>query len=505
MRAVIAPFLILIAGVAACNDSQPGTPTSPEFAAGGSPSACSYTQLKKDVDAEWPNNAGAATKDTGQAVSALLTTMQQNQADSNIATATGFRILRSVAIATANNQPGTTPAAGAQLAIDLLLCMDVPGSSIPSSAIFVSALGPNGAFAVRDTGLTDAVPVASHDLAWNVAPVSPNTWSQVAARDTSAAGGASANLSAAVKRLFLVFGQPGATTGFTNTGDQLLNQSLLVNNAVFNWGTVPLQVFKTGDGSPGIVVSQCDITPAGQVSSYTPGFLQHNRAGTNPEILGFVSPNCPADVKWIADIQRRAPNSLAQRLWQLFVPEAANALVLSGGSGSKGSNLSPWGAVDPGVVNLTFGQTPDKSRNTVGVSLFDTDSLPLQVGAFSEGGTPLGTVFTWIEATNNQGTNVLVCKNWAYTDAAGVATFRNAYLNKAGGYTLTFKTVGTKTTTGVNDLTVAAGTEPSSALFNVKNGTPNTSDCSGTNVFVFDPTKPADQQNLPPVPSGLSP
>jgi hypothetical protein len=207
----------------------------------------------------------------------------------------------------------------------------------------------------------------------------------------------------------------------------------------------------------------------------------------------------------MAGIQRRVPTSLAQRLWRVVVPEAANALVLSGGSGSKGSNLSPWGVVDPGVVNLTFEQTPDKSRNTVGVSLFDKDSLPLHVGAFSQGGTPLGTIFTWIEAVNNSGVNVLVCKNWAYTDTDGVATFRNAYLNKAGGYTLTFKTVGTKTTTGTNDLTVAAGTEPSSSLFNVKNGTADSTGCSGANVFVYDSTKSPADQTLPDVPAGLSP
>jgi hypothetical protein len=101
-----------------------------------------------------------------------------------------------------------------------------------------------------------------------------------------------------------------------------------------------------------------------------------------------------------------------------------------------------------------------------------------------------------------------VCKNWAYTNADGVATFTNAYLNKAGGYILTFKTVGAQTTTNsVNNspLTVNAGTEPSSALFNVKNGTADSTGCSGANVFVYDTSKSPADQSLPPVPSGLSP
>jgi hypothetical protein len=498
------PFL-LVAGIAiaACNDSQPGTPTSPDFRP-TSTSGCSYSQIKKDVDAEWPNSAGADTKATNSYVSALVTTMQQNAADSNIATATGFQILDTLANQTAKKQAGTTPAAGSQLALDLLQCMDVPTATIPTS--FVPALSEAGAFAVRGRGPGDKHPVVSHDGAWNIQPVmdvlADTQYAWVGIEDTASSGSRFAKqLTKEVKARFLVFGSPQNPAGFTSDVQLNLPPAGASYSTVFNWGTAPKEVFltPTTPPGPGLLISQC---AAGALAgSYQSGFIQHHTAGSSPEVLGFADPVCDVPT----NVSLAAPRSLAQRLWRIFSPEPAYALVLGGGSGSKGSNLSPWGVIDPGVVNLTFGQTPDKNRNTVGVSLFDKDSLPLHVGAFSEGGTPLGTIFTWIEATNNQGTNVLVCNNWAYTDATGVATFRNAYLNKAGGYILTFKTVGAKTTTGVNDLTVAAGTEPSSALFNVKNGTPNTSDCSGTNVFTFDPTKPADQQNLPPVPPGLSP
>jgi hypothetical protein len=512
MRAAPALPFVFVAGIAiaACNDSQPGTPTSPDLRAGAPPSAgCSYSTIKKDVDAEWPNSAGADTKATNSNVSALVTTMQQNAADSSIATATGFQILDTLANQTAKKQAGTTPAAGSQLALDLLKCMDVPKATIPTS--FVPALSDAGAFAVRGRGPADSAPVVSHDGAWNIQPVfqtasTQYSWIEIEVADSS--GSKAANLTTAVKQLFLAFGSPQDPNGFTNDDPLNLPPSGSSYSTVYNWATAPKEFFRTpSPDGPGFLISQCPAAgvPAG---IYQSGFIQHNTATNSPEVLGFADPVCvPGGT---ASLFRKAPQTLAQRLWQIFRPEPAYAAVLGGGSGSKGSNLSPWGVIDPGVVNLTFNQTPDKKNNTVGVPLFDTKGQRLHVQTFSKAGTPFkqGTIFAWIEAINNQGVNVLVCKNWAYTNTDGIATFTNAYLNKAGGYILTLKTVGAQTTTNSVDnspLTVNAGTEPSSALFNVKNGTPNSADCSGANVFVFDPTKPADQQSLPPVPPGLSP
>src|SRR4029077_9622844 len=152
----VLPFA-LAAGIAlaACSERQSETPTSPDLRSGAPPaSGCSFSQLKKDVSAEWPVNAGTDTKATNAHVGALLTTMQQNSADSNLATLTGFQILDTLANQTAKKEAGTTPAAGSQLALDLLLCMDVPKATIPAS--FVAALSDAGAFAVRGRSSTDA-------------------------------------------------------------------------------------------------------------------------------------------------------------------------------------------------------------------------------------------------------------------------------------------------------------------------------------------------------------
>lgn len=509
----VLPIVIASIVLAACSDQQSNTPTAPDFRTSGS--GCSYSQVKQDVAAEWPNSAGADTKATNANVGALVTTMQQNAADSNIATATGFQILDTLANQTAKKQAGTTPAAGSQLALDLLKCMDVPAATIPAVASggFVAALGDAGAFAVRGRGPADKAPVISHDGAWNIQPVfapapvdTQYAWSGIEVADSS--GSKAANLTTAVKQLFLAFGSPQDPAGFTNDGPLNLPPSGSSYSTVYNWGTAPKEFFRTPppDG-PGFLISQC---AAGALAgTYQSGFIQHNTAASSPEVLGFADPIClPGGT---ASLFRQTPQTLAQRLWQILRPEPAYAAVLGGGSGSRGSALSPWGVIDPGVVNLLFNQTPNKSNNAVGVPLFDKNNQALHVQTFSKAGTPFkqGTIFTWIEAVNNSGVNVLVCKNWAYTDPTGLATFRNAYVSKSGGYILVFKTVGAQTTTNsVNNspLTVNAGTEPSSPLFNVKNGTPTTSDCTFPNTFTFDPTLRPDQQTLPPIPAnGLSP
>lgn len=470
-------------GLAACSDRQSETPTSPDFAAANKP-ACSYSKLKQDVNAEWPVSTGGATKDTNTAVNALLTSMQnaaqQNPADSNVITVTGFRIIQSVAIAASTKQAGTTPAAGSTLAIDLFSCMDVPPSSVPGS--FVSALGTSGAFGVRARTNTDSDPLDTRDGAWTVSPVG-SPWATVAARAANDTGGASAaKISGQAKDLFLIWGQPVDPTNFT--GDILLNTG--GPSPVFLWSSTPQQTFTaTNPPGPGIQVTEC-VPNASDL-----GFVQHN-SGNTAVILATATVSCPSGV---TAYLRRAPNSVLQKLRSFFSPELAYA---TGGTGpsTKGSHLSPWGVVNPGQLKLTNVSSPAKQSNQVGVALQDGKGQPLSVTPTSAAGTSFGQSggFVWVEAFNNQGVNVLVCNNWAYTDATGKATFTNMYLNKAGGYTLVFKTLA-QVSGGIGTNFTAGNT----ALFNVKNGTvPNDGGCTGTNVFIFDPSKTT--QVLPPPP-----
>lgn len=480
--------------VAACSDRAPDdAPTAPSLtAAPATTTTCDFNVLKKDVAAAWPNSAGPITRAVNSAVSSLLTTMSQNRSDSTIATRNGFQILDTLAHSAARKDPGFTPAAGSKLALDLLLCMDVgPASAIPAS--FVSALGDSGAFGVRGRSATDADPLVSHDGAWAVRPVGGTPWAQL-----ENGGPARPALSAAVRQNFLVFGRPGDANGFT--ADIQLNLPPYPST-VFDWATVPVLTFVTpattsAPAGPGIEIDQCDIGTPG----FQAGFFQHNSvASSNQEILTSFAVSCLTAPTARARLEPKA--SLAARLWKLVTPEPAYAaFFFGGGSGTRGTALSPWGVVNPGNVNLTFNQVVDKGNNRVGVPLFDSLGNALSVRVFSNaqsGGTFVtpfkqGAIFTWIEATNNQGAKVVVCKNWAYTDANGVATFTNAFLNKAGGYTLRFRTAGTQVSTSAGDtpLAIAAGTQPFSALFNVKNGSFDATGCTGNNVYTGDGQPP---------------
>ena len=77
----------------------------------------------------------------------------------------------------------------------------------------------------------------------------------------------------------------------------------------------------------------------------------------------------------------------------------------------------------------------------------------------------------------NNGVNVDMCNNWAYTNTDGVAWFPAGYANKAGGYTIIAKTTGTssKPDATQKDLPIIpAGQSVLSPLVNVKNGNPGT-------------------------------
>ncbi len=476
---------IAVITVAGCSDRQaeaPTAPSGPAFAAAAK-SACNYQNiLTKDIPGYWPNSGGTAVKTAQAYATSLVKVMQTaaglSPADSSTITFAGFQVLdtlaRTAAAADAVPSQPTTPAAGSTLALDLLLCMDVPAAVVPAS--FVVALGHNGAFGVRGLTAADGKPAASKDSVWNVAPVS-GSWSSVAKRaplSSPDSGGSAAGLQDSAKRVFLVFGQPFSSgTAFIATGDSLRNQTVVGVDSLYSWTAVPAQVFQTLSGDPGILLSQCG--PDG----YVQGFLQHNPQNSGKaEILQFAPANCPSSPSWFSKAGLLEPPTLAHRLWRILAPAPVYAVVLGGGSGTKSTGLSPWGVIFPGAVNLTNPTWPSKSGNTINVAFSPT----VTDSARSNGGIVFKqpTVFAWLEAINNQGTNVLVCNNWAFTQPNGALEFRKAFLNKAGGYTLIVKTLGTNVSNSASQTpTVPPGPAIRSPLFNVKNaGTTSGSGCT---------------------------
>jgi hypothetical protein len=133
--------------------------------------------------------------------------------------------------------------------------------------------------------------------------------------------------------------------------------------------------------------------------------------------------------------------------------------------------LSPFGLINPGNVNLEAKFTWRKSGNTVGKPFSPTPVYQILSGAGTE--FRQDYVLIWLEVLGNEGTNVLICNNWAYTNADGRAHFPEAYLNKSGGYTIRARTSGTISKPGAvgeEIPTVPAGESLVSPLINVKNG-----------------------------------
>jgi len=497
------------ASVAACGDQREQPPTAPDLATAATAStACSFNTIKKQVRDEFTVTADA------NAVLSLVQAMSGYYPGSPAqATYVGFRILDQ--IATKGVTEGT-PQAGSTLTKSVLACMSV---GVPASTLdtldFTAALSDSGAYSVRGwTGSAasfiapDARVVTSRpdakwvlevpDCADDACSTSQYSWTAFPIGAPTRTGittlASQASLSDTVKGLFLAYGQPGSGATFASCQGSVCD-TLIVG--IFDWKTIPTATF-----DPGVIVGECD----------TKGFLQHNPAGPKAEILGYVSPFCPGH---FVATRESAPRSLAEWAWRLLTPRPAYAaMALSGGAGSKSSNLSPWGVINPVSVNLTFGQKIPKSGDSVGQRLTDTKGQPLQVAALSIGGTAIkGVAFAWIEAINNSGSFVQVCNNWAYTSAEGIAKFPNAYLNKAGGYTLIFKTLGVNFSVQSPPGTpqISAGTAPTSNLFNVKNGTvandngcstgapdPATGDPTPINSFIYNASAGPNGQTLPP-------
>lgn len=460
-----ASLALLAAALTACSDQQPSnqTPTEPRFAAAAKPaSGCDFNAVQQAVNAEF-------TGQTDVAVSKLVTDMKNYQGAGDVSNATfvGYQILDSLA------NPGRkqgTPAAGSTLAIALLKCMQIGGATIPAS--FTGPLGDTtGAFGVRGLTAADAEGLLSHDGIWEIVPQAGQTWRTIT---TTGAGVADS-----VAHTILVYGNVSSLTQTQFTNDTPLS-------SVYDWATIPIATF-----SPGVVVGEC----SGDL-----GYIQHNPASSGGEVLGFVPLSCTGST---ALLMQSTPRTLAERIGRLLSPEPAYAALLLAGSGGTKSSLSPFGKINPGAVNLTLQGQPSKSGNQVGKPLVDAKGNPLAVVASSDGGTQFKqpTVFAWLVAIGNNGSFVQVCNNWAYSNDQGTITFPNAFLNKAGGFTLVVRTVGTDQQSSASGTPpLPPGQQPTSALFNVKNGAVGAqSDCQYPNAFTDPATQLLPQGGPPPI------
>lgn len=419
--------------VAACGERPDGAPTSPNFAGGPNSGTCSFT------------NVSSLTRDEfggGSTESSYATDMKNAGSKTNDATYLGYRILNSIAGKyAAAGAPAPTNAA--QLTVALLQCMNVGSATIPPDTTFEAALSSSGAYGVRGLTTTpDTRALYSKDAAWLIEPPAASNWQAITtANDTITVD--------SLEDALLVYGYPISSSAFT---DDTLTSS------VFEWSTLPTATF-----DPGVIVGECTVEA---------NYLQHNATNSSPEVLAFVSPGCTSS----GPFAQAAPRTLAERIVRFFAPTPLAAATLITGTGGSKTNLSPFGVVKPGQTVLLPENNWKWSKSGNTVNAYFQPSVIYDMTSAAKTPFLQPYVLVWLEATNNQGSKVLICNNYVYTDANGVADLSKAYLNKAGGYTVTTKIAGALTLDIPGKGLVSVPPVPPSAplnspLINVKNDT----------------------------------
>jgi hypothetical protein len=453
--------LAAVAGVAACSGEKAGdTPTGPELRPVRS--GCSFPTLQQAVNAQF-------TGSTDTYVSQLINDAKNLQADDPDAA----DLLLYEALDTLSAQYGQgTAGTASTAAYQTLLCTSGGAQGLADTS-FVTAFGTTGAFAAVGYYASDNRTVASHDNSrWVLHPPAGKTWAEISS-----------------KAPLVIYGEPIAISQAVFTADP----PILSN--IYDWRSHPSGVAFV----PKVVVGNCE--PGS--STVTATYIQHNTVQSHPsssgpaEILDFAPPDCSGAAL--------APLNLgvADRIWRFFAPATAHAAFFLPTSGGQKGALSPDAAVSPEDVNLSFESEPAKSGNQVGQTLLGKNGKPLSVVAKSDGGTSLkqDQIFAWLVATANNGVFVQVCNNWAYSDGDGRFTFTNAFVNKAGGYNVTVRTVGTSADSSAPGTPrLPPGTQPTTGLFNVKNGPiGNEAHCAAPNAFIEGDELP-NPPGPPPVP-----
>jgi len=451
--------------LAACGQGPDQAPTAPDFV--GKPAGgCSFTTVSDLTK----NEFGANSQEASWAIS-----MKNAGAGTNDATYLGYRILGSIEPLYPALTGSSTNAA--QLTVALLTCMNVGGTP-PSATTFEMALSDTGAYGVRGLGgiggvTADERALYSHKGSWLIEPPATSNWQAITTTNTS-------DLADSVKHAVLVYGNPVASTGFTNDALQ---------SSVFKWSTIPTATF-----DPGVIVGECTVDA---------NYLQHNSSGSSAEVLGFVNPGCRGGPITMAE---PAPRSLAERIVRFFEPAPLAAATLITGTGGSKTSLSPFGVIFPGQTKLVPGSGFKWNKSYFVNQPF---SPTVNYGLTSAKGTKFlqPYILVWLEATNNQGNKVAMCNNWAYSKD-GQVSFPAAYLNKAGGYTITTRTAGAFTLT-IDGTSVFIPTVPpspalTSPLINVKNSTGSpTMGCDTFTDYTVDDQGVAhlnDINNPPPYP-----
>lgn len=327
------------------------------------------------------------------------------------ATSAGFDVLGRLGAATDAGgsvlKSTATPAKGSLVANAVLRCMTVAGYTPSDVEVidFAASLGSNGLFAVRSNAQSAAVYSRGRDE--NNAPL-------FGAEPTTT--GTSSNwpiVAPSGKALF--YGEKTEESTGQLEGEDL-------SSVAFELNTLPTPL----TFSPKIRVGVCSVDDdaartihvhGAQTSILAPGGLLSFCETT----VGSISPNASGFAY------------ATQRLASWFAPKSLLAAPLARGGGGAGlvDGLSEFGAVEYDAA-ITW-TVPPVSRTSLSTIPQFRPVITLSVKTAV--GTPYVGAVT-LNVIGNSGAFVLAGHNGT-TDANGVVTFPDLYINKAGGYTMT--------------------------------------------------------------------
>ena len=392
---VIAGLALTGAAVlASCSQDRSPTvslPTEATFARTPAAPTCSFSTANNDARAYFTSN-----KDAVFALLDAMSTAYRN-GGASAATDEGFAVLARLGTATEAGV-GTvkgTAAQGSTFANDVLLCMEVTGYTNPIN--FSGALGPNGLFAVRDGSTNSAV--TSH-LQVSGAPAygaEPSTGNWPVLGPTLFYG----------VRLFvssLANETPAGVLFDLKTLPSGLTFSPEIKTGVCFIDDSNARILHKHAADPAVV-----LPPAGALS-FCPT-ASNNSSRTFP---GYAFASRVAS--WLAPQQAHA---------------AAMAMPFGGGGAGLVGGLSEIGPVSYTSV-VSFTVPPRNTTLSANPQFVPTVTVR---NVTANGNALKGAEITLTVVGNNGSFNI--SNNTAITDDAGIATFPNLRIDKAGGYTVT--------------------------------------------------------------------
>jgi hypothetical protein len=395
-------------------DPVASLPTEATFAKGPATNYCSFSTIT--------NSAKDYFALRNDPVYGLIATMNAAYKEGGVAAvatnSAGFDVLGRLGVAAdaGSSLVKGTPAQGSTFANAVLRCMTVTGYD-PAAADynFALSLGPDGMLGSRSRLQADAVYSRGRDE--NLAPLfgaepSANNW-PIEYDPLTAVGAA---ISPSGKALFFGW-KTGDATGSISTSTTTSED---LSSAAFQMHSLPTPLTFDTKIRVGVCTVEQQAARTVHVHGNAAAILAPGGALSFCSSTGSLSPNLGLFA------------FAKQKVASWFTPQPLFAAPLAGGGGTGlVGGLSEFGAVNY-VPSIVWNQEPT-TRTTLTTDPQFTPTVKLTVKTAN--GTPyVGLVV--LNVVGNSG-SFNIDGEEEYTDATGVVTFPDLFIDKAGGYTMT--------------------------------------------------------------------